>query len=137
MKLYVIHHSAAVGAVAVEHAGEHEHQVREAVEVLARGGAQVFGFADGHDGAFGAARHGAAHVRLCGGARAGGQDEFLKARQRGVVALKGGVQLRQRVVLEQLKARNGDFAAQIEELMLGPPGDADTPTPTDNQQKRT
>ena len=68
---------AAVGAVAVEHAGEHEHQVREAVEVLARGGAQVFGFADGHDGAFGAARHGAAHVRLRGGARAGGQDEFI------------------------------------------------------------
>jgi hypothetical protein len=102
----------------VEHPRQHEHQVGQAVQVLARRVLERLFIAQGHHGALGAARHGAAHMGLGGAAPAGGQDELLQARQLGVVARQRLVQLQHRLGLEQLEARDRQLAAQVEQLVL-------------------
>jgi hypothetical protein len=62
-------------------AAVHEHQVRQAVHILARMLVDGLGLAQRDDGALGAAAHGAAHMRLRRGARSGRQDEFRQCRQ--------------------------------------------------------
>jgi hypothetical protein len=58
------------------------------------------------------------HTWACAAARAGRQDELLKARQLCVVVGQRVVELQQRIVLEQLIARHGQLAAQVEQLVL-------------------
>ncbi|MPM98871.1 hypothetical protein SDC9_146061 [bioreactor metagenome] len=55
---------------------------------------------------------------LRGSTRAGRQDELLQARQLRVVVGQRVVELQQRIVLEQLIARHGQLAAQVEQLVL-------------------
>ncbi len=115
--VHIVAHRA-IGAVAVEHAGQHKHQVGQAVEVLARRVFQCLLRFQRHHGAFGAARHGAAHMGLGGGACARGQDELLQAWQVFVVLGQRLVQRQHGLGLEQLKAWNGQLATQVEELVL-------------------
>ena len=55
---------------------------------------------------------------LGGGACACRQDEFLQARQLRVVVRQRLVELQQGAVLQQRKARHGELAAEVEELVL-------------------
>jgi hypothetical protein len=103
---------------AVEHAREHEHQVRQTVEVLARRFFDRLFVAQGHHRAFGAACHGAAHMGQTGRSRTGGQDELFELGQLAVVVFQRLVERSHGFGLEQLKTRDGQLAAQIEELVL-------------------
>ena len=111
-----VHVVAAVHAV--EHARQHEQQVAQTIQVLARRVFQRLGLAQRDNGAFGAARHGAADMRQRRRARAGRQDEFGQARQLGVVGFEGAVEQRDGFGLEQFIARNRQLAAEVEQLVL-------------------
>lgn len=76
------------------------------------------GTSQGDHAAFGAPANRAADVRERRGARTAGQDEFLQRRQIGVVMRQQGVQPGNLRLADQCVARNAQFAAQIEQLML-------------------
>src|SRR5690606_16851271 len=77
-------HSA--GALrAIEVAGQHEHQVRQAVQVLAYRRVQLLDAAQGDHGALGAAGHGARQVRQRRGTASARQYELAQRRQGAVV----------------------------------------------------
>ena len=103
---------------AVEHAGNHEHQIGQTVEVLARRFFDRLFVAQCHHGTFGAARHGAAHMGQAGAAGAGGQDEFFKFGQLAVVVFQRLVERGHGFDLEQLKTWDGQLTTQVEELVL-------------------
>ena len=102
----------------VEVTAEHEQQVGEAVEVLARAVVYVFILREGDQTAFGAAAHGAAVVGLRCGARAAGEDEVLERRQRFVPRIQCGFELVDLFAADHAHAGDAHFAAQIEEVVL-------------------
>src|SRR5450755_2857076 len=63
---------------AVLHPSQNEEQVREPVEVLARGIAHRLALRETHQRALGAPAHGSRNVRQARGARSAGKDEFLE-----------------------------------------------------------
>jgi hypothetical protein len=80
--------------------------------------AQGIGAAQRDQRAFGATRHGAAHMGLRRRAVAGGQDELLQLRQLRVVLGQRVVQRSHGFGLQQFVTRDRELAAQVEQLML-------------------
>jgi hypothetical protein len=117
LPVHVVAH-AAIGPVAVEHARQHEQQVRQAVQVLARRIAHRLGAASATT-ARSARRATVRHTWACAAARV--PAGRMNSCSRGSAALcvrQRRVQLRHRLVLEQLEAGDGQLAAQVEQLVL-------------------
>ncbi len=123
-----IHLGAGGVARAVERARQHEQQIGQAVEVLQQLGAQQRGrlllaglrhFAGHrHHRPLGAARHGAAHMRLRGRLRAAGQNELGQRRQFGVVVFQRVIKRGHLLGFEQRHAGHRKLAAEIEQIVL-------------------
>ena len=103
---------------AVEHAPEHEQQIRETIEILARAVVDSFGLRQRHQRTFGAAADGAGMVGARGGAGAAGEDEILERFQIGVVVVDGFFQLFHLLRGHHAHAGNADFATQVEQIVL-------------------
>jgi hypothetical protein len=103
---------------AVEHPCQHEQQVGQAVQEQSGCVVHHLRAAQGHHRPFGAPGHGAADMGQRRTAGAGGQDELLQARQPRVVVFQGLVEGLYRLGLQQLEARHGQLASQIEQLVL-------------------
>ena len=86
-------HVGAAG-MPVQHARQHEHQVGQAVQVLARAVVDLVLLAERDQRALGAAAGGAADVGERRRARAAGQDELGEPRQVGVVVREPRVEAR-------------------------------------------
>ena len=107
--------TSGTSAGAVQRAGEHEQQIRQAVQVHARERSVIAVGGGGRDQrALGAAADGARDVRERGGARAARQDEFLERREVGVEALDVGFEALDVGVGDRAVAGNRQLAAEIE-----------------------
>src|SRR5512138_1045672 len=110
-------HVAPAG-MAVELPPGDEQQVRQAVQVAARGIAYVLLAAERDEAAFRAPADRAREVRGGRGARAARQDEFLEGREAGVPPLARRFEASDLSVAEHGVARNAHLAAEIEEVVL-------------------
>lgn len=72
----------------------------------------------GPQGAFGTAGHGAAQVGMGAGRAAAGHDEIFQRWQVGVEPFQPFVQRQHVGVFHQFMAGHGQFAAQVEQLLL-------------------
>ena len=104
--------------MAVEHPRQHKHQIRQAVQVLPWRLVQGLGRAQGHQRALSTPRHGAPNVRQGSSPGTRRQDKFLQLGQAGIVFRQRLVQCQHSFLLEQLVARDRQFTAQIEQLVL-------------------
>ncbi len=95
-----------------------EEEVREAVQVAPRRLAHLLALAELDQRALGAPADGARKMCRRGRSRAARQDEFLERRQLGVPALDGRFQALDLRLAEDRVARDADFAAQVEEIVL-------------------
>ena len=102
----------------VEVAPEHEHQIRQAVEVLARAVVDGFFLREADEHAFGAAADGAAQVGLAGGAGAAGEDEVLERGEVFVPGVERGFEFVDLFGRDHAHAGDAHFAAQIEQVVL-------------------
>ncbi len=103
---------------AVQEAGQHEAQVRQAVQVVQHGGIHCFLARQRHHGPFRPAGDGTGHVGVGGGRTAAGQDEFPQRAQVGVVVRQGLVQAQHVLVPHRRPARDAEFSAQVEQIVL-------------------
>ena len=111
-------HVTATG-VAIQRACQHEQQIGEAVQVLARRRVDLLFGTERDHRTLGAPADGAADgPAQCPRARTARQDELGETRQRGVVVREPRIQSRDMSLLHHRVARDAEFAAQIEEIVL-------------------